>query len=98
MRKENHKTQAVARLTPVASAVALALLCAAVPALAQVAAAPAGDARMVYRTRDGVGRLGRYDLGMFRTHCGPLYVNPGIGWFPVPIRFNCRPEITVFEF
>ena len=38
-----------------------------------------------------------YDLGMFRTPAGPLYVNPGIGWFPVPIRFNCRPEITVFE-
>jgi predicted MPP superfamily phosphohydrolase len=41
--------------------------------------------------------VGRYDLGMFRTASGPLYVNPGIGWFPVPIRFNCRPEITVFE-
>ncbi|MBC8096633.1 MAG: metallophosphoesterase [Akkermansiaceae bacterium] len=38
-----------------------------------------------------------YDLGMFQTKAGPLYVNPGIGWFPVPIRFNCRPEITVFE-
>jgi predicted MPP superfamily phosphohydrolase len=41
--------------------------------------------------------VGRFDLGMFRTKQGPLYVNPGIGWFPVPIRFNCRPEITVFE-
>jgi uncharacterized protein len=41
--------------------------------------------------------VGRYDLGMFKTDSGPLYVNPGIGWFPVPIRFNCRPEITVFE-
>ena len=41
--------------------------------------------------------VGRFDLGMFRTTSGPLYVNPGIGWFPVPIRFNCRPEITVFE-
>ena len=39
----------------------------------------------------------RYDLGLFHTPAGPLYVNPGIGWFPVPIRFNCRPEITVFE-
>ncbi|HSU53633.1 MAG TPA: metallophosphoesterase [Candidatus Dormibacteraeota bacterium] len=39
----------------------------------------------------------KYDLGMFQTVNGPLYVNPGIGWFPVPIRFNCRPEITVFE-
>ncbi|HLP75454.1 MAG TPA: metallophosphoesterase [Candidatus Paceibacterota bacterium] len=38
-----------------------------------------------------------YDLGMFKTGAGPLYVNPGIGWFPVPVRFNCRPEITVFE-
>jgi predicted MPP superfamily phosphohydrolase len=38
-----------------------------------------------------------YDMGLFQTASGPLYVNPGIGWFPVPIRFNCRPEITVFE-
>jgi len=41
--------------------------------------------------------VGRYDLGMFQTPGGPLYVNPGIGWFGVPYRFNCRPEITVFE-
>jgi predicted MPP superfamily phosphohydrolase len=41
--------------------------------------------------------VGRYDLGMFRVPAGPLYVNPGIGWLQVPIRFNCRPEITVFE-
>jgi len=39
----------------------------------------------------------QYDMGMFQTASGPLYVNPGLGWFPVPIRFNCRPEITVFE-
>jgi predicted MPP superfamily phosphohydrolase len=38
-----------------------------------------------------------YDLGFFDTAAGPLYVNPGIGWFPVPVRFNCRPEVTVFE-
>jgi predicted MPP superfamily phosphohydrolase len=38
-----------------------------------------------------------YDMGMFKTTSGPLYVNPGIGWYPYPIRFNCRPEITVFE-
>jgi predicted MPP superfamily phosphohydrolase len=38
-----------------------------------------------------------YQMGMFSTPSGPLYVNPGIGWFPWPIRFNCRPEITVFE-
>ena len=41
--------------------------------------------------------VGRYDMGLFQTAAGPLYVNPGIGWFPWPIRFNCRPEITVFE-
>ena len=39
----------------------------------------------------------QYDLGMYQTASGPLYVNSGLGWFPVPIRFNCRPEITVFE-
>ena len=39
----------------------------------------------------------QYDWGLFHTDAGPLYVNPGIGWFPVAIRFNCRPEITVFE-
>jgi len=38
-----------------------------------------------------------YDLGLFRTSAGPLYVNPGIGWFPVPIRFRCRPEVTLIE-
>ncbi len=38
-----------------------------------------------------------FDLGLFQTACGPLYVNPGIGWFPVPIRFRCRPEVTVIE-
>jgi len=41
--------------------------------------------------------VGPYDMGMFHTAAGPLYVNPGLGWFPWPIRFNCRPEITVFE-
>ncbi|HWH70958.1 MAG TPA: hypothetical protein VNT26_16335, partial [Candidatus Sulfotelmatobacter sp.] len=39
----------------------------------------------------------QYDMGLFQTARGPLYVNPGLGWFPVPIRFNCRPEITVLE-
>jgi uncharacterized protein len=38
-----------------------------------------------------------YDLGLFETSAGPLYVNPGIGWFAVPFRFNCRPEITIIE-
>ncbi len=38
-----------------------------------------------------------YDLGLFQTPCGPLYVGSGIGWFLWPIRFRCRPEITVIE-
>lgn len=40
---------------------------------------------------------GRYEVGMFKTVSGPLYVNPGIGYFHLNVRFNCRPEITVFE-
>ena len=40
---------------------------------------------------------GKYEVGMFQTAAGPLYVNPGIGYFYVNARFNCRPEITVFE-
>ena len=39
----------------------------------------------------------QYEVGLFSTPAGPLYVNPGIGWYPVPVRFNCRPEITVFN-
>ena len=40
---------------------------------------------------------GRYDMGMFDTPAGPLYVNPGIGTFHLDVRFNCRPEVTLFE-
>ncbi len=40
---------------------------------------------------------GAYDLGRFETPAGPLYVNPGIGSFYLDVRFNCRPELTVFE-
>lgn len=48
-------------------------------------------------TGRGTWSVGPYDLGLFQTKAGPLYVNPGIGWFYLPVRFNCRPEITVFE-
>ena len=41
--------------------------------------------------------VGKYEMGMFRVPAGPLYVNPGIGYLGTSIRFNCRPEITVFE-
>jgi predicted MPP superfamily phosphohydrolase len=40
---------------------------------------------------------GKYDMGLFQTKAGPLYVNPGIGCFYLNVRFNCRPELTVFE-
>jgi uncharacterized protein len=40
--------------------------------------------------------VGRYDLGSFETPNGPLYVNAGIGTLSsLPVRWNCRPEITV---
>jgi len=41
--------------------------------------------------------VNQYDLGLFQTPSGPLYVNAGIGYFHLNVRFNCRPEITVFE-
>ena len=41
--------------------------------------------------------VNQYDLGLFHTPPGPLYVNAGIGYFHLNVRFNCRPEITVFE-
>jgi predicted MPP superfamily phosphohydrolase len=41
--------------------------------------------------------VGRYDLGLFQTKSGPLYVGAGLGWFYLNLRFNCRPEITVIE-
>lgn len=42
--------------------------------------------------------VGEYDLGLYQTPAGPLYVNPGIGYIgDYDIRFNCRPEITLLE-
>jgi uncharacterized protein len=39
-----------------------------------------------------------YDLGLFQTDAGPLYVNAGIGYIShYNFRLNCRPEITLFE-
>ncbi len=51
----------------------------------------------------GIGSLltpsgvGKFELGLYETAAGPLYVNPGIGYFFANIRFCCRPEITLFE-
>lgn len=41
--------------------------------------------------------VGKYDLGLFETESGPLYVSAGIGWFYMNFRFNCRPEIALIE-
>lgn len=41
--------------------------------------------------------VGRYELGMYETQGGRLYVNAGIGTFHINARFLCRPEIAVFE-
>jgi predicted MPP superfamily phosphohydrolase len=40
---------------------------------------------------------GPYDLGLFQTPAGPLYVSSGVGTFYAAARFNCRPEIVVVE-
>lgn len=41
--------------------------------------------------------VGPYDYGHFQTPAGPLYVSAGVGWFYFPVRFNCRPEIILFQ-
>lgn len=41
--------------------------------------------------------VGEFELGMYETPVGPLYVSSGIGYFYMNIRFCCRPEIVVFE-
>lgn len=41
--------------------------------------------------------VGRYDMGLFETPGGPLYVNVGVGTFRLPARLNCPPEITVVK-
>ena len=40
---------------------------------------------------------GGYDMGLFQTPSGQMYVNAGIGEFYRKVRFGCRPEITVIE-
>jgi len=40
---------------------------------------------------------GRYEMGLYQTRAGPLYVNPGIGTFYLPVRLFCRPEITLIH-
>ncbi len=39
--------------------------------------------------------VGRYQQGRYDSLGGPLYVNAGVGTYMFPVRFNCRPELTV---
>jgi uncharacterized protein len=41
--------------------------------------------------------VNEYELGMYQTPSGPMYVNPGLGYFYLNVRFCCRPEVTIFE-
>ena len=43
------------------------------------------------------GDVDGYVAGLYDTPGGPLYVNVGIGTWHIPVRFFCRPEITVIE-
>ena len=40
----------------------------------------------------------KYDAGLYRIGHGWLYTNRGLGMISPPIRFNCRPEVTLFIF
>ncbi|MEO5754418.1 MAG: metallophosphoesterase [Chthoniobacterales bacterium] len=41
--------------------------------------------------------VGRYETGLYESLGGPLYVNVGVGTYMIPVRFNCRPELTVIK-
>jgi predicted MPP superfamily phosphohydrolase len=41
--------------------------------------------------------VGRYDYGEYVSPMGPLHVSSGIGCIGTNIRFNCPPEIVVYE-
>jgi len=38
----------------------------------------------------------KYPIGLRRIGDRQLYTNRGLGVWPLPYRFNCRPEITLF--
>jgi predicted MPP superfamily phosphohydrolase len=38
----------------------------------------------------------RYPIGLRRVGSRQIYTNRGLGVWPLPYRFNCRPEITLF--
>ena len=65
-----------------------------------------GQVRLPSGRPDGAGRLSRahilplmahrYPIGLYRVGNHQLYTNRGLGVWPLPYRFNCRPEITIF--
>ncbi|HBC89764.1 MAG TPA: hypothetical protein DCZ94_22730 [Lentisphaeria bacterium] len=42
-------------------------------------------------------KVGKYESGLYEFGGILLYVNPGVGTFFIPVRFFCRPEITMIE-
>ncbi len=38
----------------------------------------------------------KYPIGLRRVGDRQVYTNRGLGVWPLPYRFNCRPEITLF--
>ncbi len=65
-----------------------------------------GQVRLPSWRPDGAGMLSRahilphmahrYPIGLYRVGNHQLYTNRGLGVWPLPYRFNCRPEITIF--
>ncbi len=65
-----------------------------------------GQVRLPSIRPDGAGMLSRahilphmahlYPIGLYRVGSHQLYTNRGLGVWPLPYRFNCRPEITIF--
>ncbi len=42
--------------------------------------------------------VGSYVRGLFEdAPAGPLYVNVGVGCFMIPVRYCCRPELTLIQ-
>ncbi len=40
----------------------------------------------------------KYPAGLYQVGDMYVYTNRGIGSYPIPVRVNCRPEITIFTF
>ena len=66
-----------------------------------------GQVRIPSARPDGAGLWSRasvlprygqhYPIGLYRVGQRQVYTNRGLGVWPLPYRFNCRPEITLFR-